>query len=283
MKAMLKPYVSATRRWLKMTRQTIRNRETVNTHTQPGKIFFQSEISQFLGCDEKWLIETAAEYRACPAAWKYLSGLGSPSRQTDGYAKSLDLAEGFALWSLVKKMRPHVVVELGTQYGLSAHLWKVALKAYVPQHELILCDLEDHLRFIKHEECTFVLGDAYQTLRQIFATRHVDVLHNDAHPYHLIEWSVTEALQQGVPILTFHDVGFRHPRGPFKSTGVSLSHEEKMQHSTDYAQYGTWERHVMAEILDQRIWEHDDAVNDRHRIHIFDSLFGFGVSLQIAR
>lgn len=268
-------YVTAKHK-LRAEQQIARNKQVVFNGTQSDYIFFQKSIKQLLGCDDEWLTQTAAEYQSCPAAWKYLSGLKSPSRKTDGYAKSLDVAEGFAAWALVKHTRPRVIVELGVQYGVSSRLWKEALKAYVPNHELVLCDLEDKRRFIDDNECTFLKADARQVLPELFASRDVGILHNDAHPYDLIHWSVTEAMRHNVPVLTFHDVG-RSPRTTFQISSSKLGKEEKLANSEYSAHYGHWERHVMAEVFDERILSEDTVTTSSHRIQIFDSLFGFGV------
>lgn len=253
-----------------------RNAVAVFKGTLPGSIFFHHEIEQFLGVDAAWIQATAAEYRVSPAAWKLLSGLRSPSRKTDGVAKTLDVAEGFALWALVKHIRPRVVVELGSQYGISARLWKEALKRYVPNHSLFLCDLEDQRRFIGDDESTMLQGDARETLQQICATYTIDILHNDAHPYDLIRWSIEEGLRQGIRIFTFHDVGKNHARSVFKPQYADLSIGEKTTHATDWQTYGLWERHAVAELFDQRAIHEDAVENTTCRIQFFDSLFGFG-------
>lgn len=258
-------------------RHTVRNWYAVRIGTQQKHIFFQQELQQLLDCDSKWLRTTASEYYNCSAAWRRLSGYRSPSRETDGFGKSLDVAEGFAAWALVKHLRPRVVVELGTQYGISARLWKEALKMYVPGHELILCDLEDHRRFIGDDECTFLKGDAWQTLPEVFVSRSVDLIFNDAHPYNLIRWSVEEGLKQGVPTFAFHDVGCKHPRSPFRMQSAWLKPEEKLIHTADYGPCGTWERHVIAELFDQRALYADTVEKASTRIQIFDSLFGLGI------
>lgn len=269
------------RQQVKSYQQQRRNQQTVQQHTKVPQIFMYQELIQLLGCDDAWLEETAREYYTCAAAWKLLSGLRSPSRQTDGFAKSLDVAEGFALWALVKHQRPERVVELGSQYGISARLWKEALKRYVPQHELILCDLEDNRRFINDSECTFLKGDARETLRTVFARGQVSLLHNDAHPYDLIEWSLAEGLQQQIPVFTFHDVGGYQLRGgPFVPKSASVPLAKKRQHNEEYGAYGTWERHVMAEVFDQRIISQDFVATPTWRMQIFDSLFGFGAVLR---
>lgn len=266
----------------KRYRQTQRNRKVIQQHKHLQQLFLHQELKQLLQCDDQWLQETAREYDACVDAWKLLSGLRSPSRQTDGFAKSLDVAEGFALWALVKQQQPRVVVELGSQHGISARVWKEALKRYVPQHELILCDLADNRRFIDDRECTFLKGDARETLKQVFATQQVHLLYNDAHPYDLIHWSLAEGLRQQIPIFAFHDVGGYQLRGgPFKPEAASLTVAEKMRYSENYGPYGTWERHVMAEVFDQRIVSQDFVVTPDWRIQIFDSFLGFGVALHV--
>lgn len=265
--------------WLRHERQARRNRQSIFDNTQPGKIFFQRELCQLFDRDEAWIAETVAEYRACPAAWKYLCGLRSLSHKTDGYGKSLDVSEGFAAWSLVKHAHPHVIVELGVLYGTSSRLWKEALKAYVPEHELILCDLVDSRKFITDDDCTFLKGNAIHTLPEVFTSRKVDLLHNDVHPYSLVRWSIEEGIQHNVKIFTFHDVG-RRKRGPFRPGSANLSLDEKLANETEYGKYGHWERHMMAEVFDRRILNNDAVIGDFYRIQIFDSLFGFGAVIR---
>lgn len=256
-----------------------RNRSTVRQMAALGRPFFAAELRDFLGCDADWLAATAQEYAACPAAWEHLSGLRSATRATDGMAKSLDLAEGFALWTLVKHLRPKMVVELGVQYGISARLWKEALRRYVPDHRLILCDLEDKRRLIGDDEARFYRQDAAEVLPQLFAEEEVDILHNDAHPYDLIRWSVDEAMTHQVPCLTFHDVG-RGPRNTFRPESAHLTQEDKVRHSLDWGEYGLWERHVMAELISPELLHQDAAVTPGWKVQIFDSLFGFGAALR---
>lgn len=279
MMSRLKSATLTVSRRLRCIRQASRNRSTVHTGTQSGQVFFGQELKQLLGCADKWLADTAIEYRDCSMAWRHLSGLRSPSRKTDGFAKSFDVSEGFALWALVKHVRPKVVVELGVLHGVSSRLWKEALKAYVPDHELILCDLEDKRELIDDSECTFLKGDARRVLPRLFASEDVGVLHNDAHPYGLVHWSVTEALSYAVPLLTFHDVG-RGARGPFRVGSSQLDREQRLANSENWAQCGHWERHVMAEVFGEHILYADEAESDAYRIRVFDSLFGLGVALQ---
>lgn len=273
----IKEKLRSLRKTVQQASHAARNWQAVQRGTQPGAIFFQPELRFLLQVDETWLQQTAAEYRGCMAAWQHLSGLKSASRQTDGVAKSLDVAEGLALWATVKHFRPRVVVELGTQHGVSARLWKEALKKYVPDHELILCDIEDVRRLIGDSEATFLLGDARQTLQQVFATRKVDLLFNDAHPYDLIRWSVEEGLKHAVPVFAFHDVGRHHSRNTFKVESASVPLTKRYVESENWATYGAWERHVMGEVFDQRILTQDAVEMPTARMQVFDSLFGLGI------
>jgi len=267
----------AKRQWRRY-RQEHRNAKLLQTaHPHHGFIF--DELKKLLAVDDEWLMETWTEFVHCRRAWVLLSGWRSPGRASDGVAKSLDVAEGFALWVLVKKMRPSCVVELGVQYGVSSRLWQQAMQTYVPDGQLILCDLEDKRRFISDQEATFYAEDARTLLPRLFASQKIDVLHNDAHPYDLIHWSVRAAIENQVPVLTFHDVG-RGQRGVFKLESYALSHGDKFRHRTDWGVFGAWERHVMAELLDERILREDFVENDQWRIQIFDSLFGFGAAIR---
>jgi hypothetical protein len=260
--------------------QLWRNIRDVRAGTRPGSVFFRDDLRALLGCDDDWLLATAREYRACPAAWRLLCALRSPSSKTDGIALSLDVAEGFAAWALVKHVRPRVVLELGTLFGVSARLWKEALKAYVPGHELILVDIADERRFVMDGEARFVLRDGREAVPDICAAQPVDLLFIDAHPYDVVETAVRAARQHGVRALAFHDVG-RGPRGLFRQSSASATRAERLRDDgPDFLTYGTWERHVMAETFSAKLLDEDRAESPTHTVQVFDSLFGFGVALR---
>ena len=181
-------------RW-KDRRHAQRNRAAIKSMlSHSSNIYFDAEIKRLLGVQSEWLNKTAEEYNDCPSAWQHLSSLKSPSRETDGWAKSIDVAEGFAAWALIKRFRPRVLVELGVNKAISSRLWKDALNRYVPGHKLYLCDLDDHRVAINDDEAIFVRGDAFETLKNIFAQEDVGLLFNDAHPYRLIDWSVRQGI-----------------------------------------------------------------------------------------
>lgn len=269
------------RQQLLMQMQQRRNPAAVRAGTAPGNLFFAAELGRLLQRDAQWLQAAAADYRATPSAWRGLSGLRSPGRRTDGYAKSLDVAEGFALWALIKHLRPRVVVELGTQHGLSARLWKDALNAYVPDHVLYLCDIEDNRRFIAPNEAILLQGDGAASMQRIAAATPIDLLFNDAHPYPLIRDTLALGKQSGVGCFVFHDVSPNPQRGrPFRAESAALDAAQREAHALDIENYGHWERHGMADAFDARILTEDFAENDAWRLQIFDSLFGVGVVLR---
>ncbi len=269
-------FIIRSQRSYRSSRQAQRNQRVIELQSTP---FFANELKSLFNCNNDWVQETFTEYRNCQAAWQLLSGLQSANKSTDGFAKSLDIAEGFAVWATVKHVRPATVAELGVQYGISSRLWKEALNQYVPDHELLLFDLEDKRRFIDNSESTFLCGDAYSLLPEVFQTRTIDLLHNDAHPYSLIDWSVREAIARGVKTFTFHDISGTPPRNPFKHEGLSLSHKEKLKNDTNWGQYGHWERHVMGTYFDEKILHQNFVENDNYKIQMFESLFGFGIAL----
>lgn len=286
LRALSRPFLSdeqydAIRQNTYMALQQRRNPRAVAEGTRAGNIFLAAELQWLLQRDAEWLAETAAEYRATPEAWKLLSGYRSASRWSDGFAKSMDVAEGFAAWALVKHQRPRVVVELGTQHGVSSRLWKEALLRYVPDHVLYLCDLEDQRRLIGPGEAVMLLGDGVVSLRQILDKVQVDLLINDAHPYTLIRDSVALGKERGVPCFAFHDVSDNPLRGrPYRVESEALTEEEREAHNTDYAGVGVWERHVMADQFDPAIRYAMAGETDVWRWQIFDSFLGLGVVLQ---
>lgn len=251
-------------------------KSNIEYRLKTGEPFFQKELCQFLCVDKEWVKETFREYAETPEAWIRLSSYQSPSSQYDGKAKSLDIAEGFAVWSFVKMFRPKNVVELGSQFGISARLWKEALQRYVPQHSLHLFDLEDKRQYITDQEATLHLGDAYRLFPEFLKSNKVDLLINDAHPYELIKWSLFEAIQKKVPYFAFHDVGNRTKRGPFRKNYFHLSEYDKLKGSLNWGKYGHWERHVMADVFDRKIADQKFTENKNVRVQIFDSLFGYG-------
>lgn len=254
-----------------------RNADAINLGTQKGSVFFEEELKWFLGVEDDWLNVAAKEYRECPDAWHLLSCLKSSSRKTDGVAKTLDVAEGFSVWCFVKYFKPKVIVELGSQFGISARLWKQALIKYVPDHELYLCDLIDRRKYITDDECVFLKGDAKESLCELLSNNSIDVLINDAHPYDLIMWSLEAGIKGNVRHFAFHDIGANHPsRAPFKRGSYSLSKEEKIRESLNWGDCGLWERHGMGEVFDEGILDDDAVETERWKIQIFDSFLGYG-------
>jgi hypothetical protein len=53
-----------------------------------------------------------------------------------------------------------------------------------------------------------------------------------------------------------------------------------MEARDNWARYGAWERHVMAELLGPELLHQDYTVANGWRSQIFDSLFGFGAALR---
>lgn len=259
------------------------NRRAVPARLAGGDPYLAHEIAWLTGRDSDWVLETASEYAATPAAWERLAGLRSPARRTDGISMSMDVAEGFAAWALIKHLRPNVVVELGSLYGVSARLWKEALKCYVPDHRLFLCDLVDSLRYVGKDEATLLLGDGVAMLEKMLAQGAVDLLFNDAHPYTLIRDTIRIGLDGDVACFAFHDVGGRALRNyPYFVESASATPAERIENSTNFARYGHWERHCMAEAWDERILTQDAVAIPGWRLQIFDSLFGFGVALRVS-
>jgi len=270
-------------RWLylaqRFVRHFIRNAIDVWRGTRPGSIFFEEDIISHLGCSRSWLHQTAREYRWTPAAWRKLMVLKSSSWRLDGYAFSLDTAEGFAAWALIKHTRPQIVVEIGTQHGVSARLWKEALNKYVPGHQLILIDLVDQRRHITDREARFIKGDGRAEFRRLVETVKVDMLFNDAHPYDLIRDTVSAGLRHGVRIFAFHDVG-RGPLSRFRLSSAGVAEADRLiDDGPDYLTYGTWERHVMAETFGKELLVSDRLENETHRVQIYDSTFGLGAAI----
>ncbi|MEM6885407.1 MAG: hypothetical protein AAF571_10275 [Verrucomicrobiota bacterium] len=261
--------------------QQKRNEKTLKEASRwwKTKPFFEHEIQCFFKKDKAWVKEAFRDFVACKPAWENLSGLRSPSSKTDGMAKTIDLAEGFAMWCLICSEKPRRVVELGTQYGISGRLWKEALKKYVPEHELILCDLEDQRTLIGDDECTFLEGDGVECLHEAFKRGDVDLLFNDAHPYLLIRDSVNVAIAHKVPAYAFHDTGCQHPRGPYHPEFYTMTEEQKIEHGMNYKDYGHWERHLIGAIFDERALNQDFCQSDEASIQTFDSLFGFSAVL----
>jgi hypothetical protein len=252
------------------------NKANIEYRAKTGEAFFQKELCKFLNVDKSWIKQSFGEYAETPEAWVRLSSYRSPSSQHDGKAKSLDIAEGFAVWAFVKKFRPKNVVELGSQFGISARLWKEALQKYVPGHELHLFDLEDKRQYITDQDATLHLGDAYRLFPEFLKSNRVDLLINDAHPYELIKWTLTEGILHKIPFFGFHDIGCTHKRGPYKKEYFKLSEYEKIKGSLNWHHYGLWERHAMADFFDKRIAAESCVENEHIKCQIFDSFLGFG-------
>ena len=240
--------------------------------------FFKSEIKKFYEENDVWVLESLNDFYNCKVAWENLTLFQSDSRKGDGIGKSVDIAEGFAIWCFVRHFKPQSIAEIGTRYGVSARLWKEALKKYVPEHRLTLFDLEDVRRYIDDSEAKLIVGDAFKLFPDFLNNHPVDLLILDAHPYELTRWALEEGFKRGIKNFAFHDVGKKHRRGPYKPQYYTLPEIVKLKHSLDWGTYGTWERHLQADFFDKALATKDYVQNEFSTSQVFDSLFGYSFS-----
>ncbi|PIQ85379.1 MAG: hypothetical protein COV74_09270 [Candidatus Omnitrophica bacterium CG11_big_fil_rev_8_21_14_0_20_45_26] len=244
------------------------------------EIPFRSEIAKLLSVQEDWLIQTYYEYCLAKANFEpLLPAVRSSRRATDHGGKSLDPHEAFALWCVIKKCKAKRILELGTRFGVSARFFRVAhlFMFGLDDSKIYSCDLNREYRYVNDDDFEFIQGDAKLLFPDILKKNKIDLIFNDAHPYDLTKISVSASLEAQSPIITFHDVGKNHPRSPFKREAYFLPVNER--NLINLAEYGPWERHVMAEFFGQNLLDEDFSETDQYRVQIFDSLFGLGVAI----
>ena len=223
------------------------------------------------------------------SVWRLLPEIGSNSRRTDHSDKTLDIAEAFSFYCVLRHLKATSIIELGTRFGVSSALLHATLvenMKEIPKSRrnatLIGCDLVREFQYIDEQAkyFTFNCGDAHNLFPSILETRQFDCLFNDAHPYTLIKKSTESAIENKVRVLAFHDVGKKHRRSSFNRESYFLSEEEKIKNNLNLKDYGYWERHVMAEIFGERILDEDSLETVDHKVQIFDSLFGLGIAVR---
>ena len=246
------------------------------------EIPFKNEIKRLLDESDDWVEETYDIFNKNNEHFVNLVPLPrSSSKATDNGDKTFDLDESFVFWCLIRKYKLKNILELGTRFGVSTRMMRAAQFTFFPESQtrLYSCDLNEEHRYMHADDFDFIHGDATLLFPHFLEENQIDCLHNDAHPYDLTKLSTQAAIDNETKIMTYHDVSRPedHSRAHYKKDSFFLTEEEKMKNSTNLAEHGHWERHVVCEMFSKELLENNFVETDQYKIQMFCSLFGLGV------
>lgn len=264
------------------------NNLKTNSFEIKDDIIFANELQKLLDISFEKIEKYDNEFKSLPFQG-FLPDEASASKKTDNADKTMDLAEAFAFYCILREKNASSILELGTRFGCTAAFFKIVLSINANENgnenkNLVSCDLYKDFRYINEKDFTFLQGDARNLFPAILENGEFDCLFNDAHPYDLIKKSSVDAIDRKVPILAFHDVGKNHKRSGFDRERYFIPEEQKINcvydsHGTP-VEGGHWERHVMAELFSEKLLDDDFVETDEFIVQIFDSLFGLGIAIR---
>jgi Glycosyl transferases group 1 len=211
--------------------------------------------------DVEGLLQT---YRACHEAKGYARTLGE--------LKTLCFEEAFLLFVTLATLRPHTIVEVGTQHGKSTRRILDMLALLDLKCRVVCFDTVDQVQHFHPSEAELVLADVTGRFREdVLLAYQPQFVFLDVHPYHLLKEAITATLNAGDCVLAIHDCGrgLCNPR-------MTLSTDDP--NVTSFT--GVWERYVLAEVfgvddpLSRRL---DDIATPTHHLRLFDTPHGLGI------
>ena len=187
-----------------------------------------------------------------------------------GERKHLCKEEAMLCYFAMERFRPELIVEIGTQYGVSTRKI-IDIRNHLGIEANIECyDIEDQVKYFAADEATLNVQDVSSHLREeIFSKSSNGYLHLDAHPYYLTKDAILEAMRGKDWVVTVHDCG----------KGLC---NPKMEISRDQpelisSQTGHWERHVLADVfgvVDPLSDELGTQQTSTHKMRIFETPHG---------
>jgi len=230
-----------------------------------GRRRLVQEAAVFFGMDPRHLDELYGEYRRLYRRLGYRRYLSE--------RKTLCFPEAFIFFVLFRRMRPKVLVEIGTQFGQSTRRLRDMADHLNLETRIICYDIADELRYVGRDEVELVIEDVTGRARtEIFEKWNPEIVFLDARPYRLIQDVVRSRMAAGMGgILVIHDCirGLYNPN-------MKVSRDDP--HIT--SRTGVWERHVLAEefgIADPRGRALDYAARGDWVLRIFGTPHGLAV------
>ena len=234
----------------------------------PDHALLVAQIGQFYGLSGKELLDSYIDYKKFYNGMDYQSYF---SQEKDcGERKHLCMEEAMLCYFTLRFQRPDVIVEIGTQYGVSTRKI-IDIRNHLGIDAPIVCyDIEDQVKYFTPVEATLNVKDVSQCLRvEIFINSSRGYLHLDAHPYYLTRDAILEATSEQHWAITMHDCG-RGLCNP--KMEISRDQPELISSLT-----GHWERHVLAEVfgvsspLEEAL---DSQETPTHSMRIFETPHG---------
>lgn len=226
-----------------------------------------TDISEFFGMPLEHVKKEWSEYRVFSEERRYAETLSE--------RKTLCMEEAFILYIMLQRLPLGDIVEIGTQYGRSTRRIIDMKKKLGLVNPITAFDVEDQVRFFERDEAQLIVKDVTHTFAEDVLSKHPagSLLYLDAHPYHLLNQVIQQAMQSSTWVLAVHDCtpGICNPQMRLDKNDPNVT-----------SITGCWERYVLAGIfgipnpLDPRL---DRAETATHRMRIFATTHGLAVIL----
>jgi len=235
---------------------------------EPDHALLIAQIGQFYGLSGKELLDSYLDYKKFYNDKDYQSYFSH--EKGFGESKYLCMEEAMLCYFTLKFQRPDLIVEIGTQYGVSTRKI-IDIRNYLGIKAPIVCyDIEDQAKYFTSDEVTLKVQDVSQCLREeIFGNSSRGYLHLDAHPYYLTRDAILEAIREQYWAVTVHDCG----RG-LCNPAMEIRRDQPELISS---RTGHWERHVLAEVFgvsSPLAEDLDFQETTTHRMRIFETPHG---------
>lgn len=236
-------------------------------HEHPDHGLLVAQVGQFFGLNADKLHERYTDFQAFYKSKRYPKFFHD--EKAGGERKHLCMEEAMLCYFVCEQYRPEVIVEIGTQFGVSTRKI-IDIKNHLGLDAPVVCfDIEDQVKYFKPNEAELVVMDVADSLEtEVFGRAERGYLNLDAHPFQLTKDAVELALaREGWPV-TVHDcgAGLCNPDMEIDKSDPNIS-----------SRTGHWERHVLAEVFgvaDPLSTELDTQETATHRMRIFETPHG---------
>lgn len=124
-----------------------------------------------------------------------------------GGPQSILKDDALALYAIIRKVKPRLVVETGTYQGYSSHVIIEALKSN-EVGEFVTCDVDDYRVFVNDfdkEKYRFLIGPSEKNLKTIPFDKVDIFFHDSNHHYDNVRFEIDTAVINKVPLILCHD------------------------------------------------------------------------------
>ncbi len=236
-------------------------------HEHPDHGLLLGQVGEFFDLSGAELLDRYLDFSAFYEARRYPEIF--QDEKAGGERKHLCREEALLCYFVCEQYRPEVIVEIGTQYGVSTRKI-IDIKNHLGLDAPVVCyDIENRVKYFQPSEAELIEKDIANDLESgVFGCANRGYLNLDAHPYQLTKDAVELAMARPDWPVTVHDcgVGLCNPHMEIDKSDPNIS-----------SLTGHWERHVLAEVFhvtDPLSSELDDQKTDTHCMRIFETPHG---------